>query len=231
MYEHHFSALQLSLLVASSATILNVIPAIISALIITKTKLPGKIILDIIISLPLAIPPVAIGFFLLQILGNKSPLSDFLKITLGIDIIFTWQAAAIAAAITSFPLMVRTIIVSMNSIEEKLESCARTLGANKIKVMLTITIPLAYKCILGVILIGFIRSIGEFGATIIVAGNIVGKTQTIPLAIYSNIQIGQYTDVHMLILISLAITLSSLIAYNLLLRNSLKLYCKQNNQC
>ncbi|MBM26574.1 MAG: molybdate ABC transporter permease subunit [Chloroflexi bacterium] len=222
MYEHHFSALQLSLLVASSATILNVIPAIISALIITKTKLPGKIILDIIISLPLAIPPVAIGFFLLQILGNKSPLSDFLKITLGIDIIFTWQAAAIAAAITSFPLMVRTIIVSMNSIEEKLESCARTLGANKIKVMLTITIPLAYKGILGGILIGFIRSIGEFGATIIVAGNIVGKTQTIPLAIYSNIQIGQYTDVHMLILISLAITISSLIAYNLLLRNSLK---------
>ena len=222
MYEHHFSALQLSLLVASSATILNVIPAIISALIITKTKLPGKIILDIIISLPLAIPPVAIGFFLLQILGNKSPLSDFLKITLGIDIIFTWQAAAIAAAITSFPLMVRTIIVSMNSIEEKLESCARTLGANKIKVMLTITVPLAYKGILGGILIGFIRSIGEFGATIIVAGNIVGKTQTIPLAIYSNIQIGQYTDVHMLILISLAITISSLIAYNLLLRNSLK---------
>ena len=222
MYEHHFSALQLSLLVASSATILNVIPAIISALIITKTKLPGKIILDIIISLPLAIPPEAIGFFLLQILGNKSPLSDFLKITLGIDIIFTWQAAAIAAAITSFPLMVRTIIVSMNSIEEKLESCARTLGANKIKVMLTITIPLAYKGILGGILIGFIRSIGEFGATIIVAGNIVGKTQTIPLAIYSNIQIGQYTDVHMLILISLAITISSLIAYNLLLRNSLK---------
>ena len=155
MYEHHFSALQLSLLVASSATILNVIPAIISALIITKTKLPGKIILDIIISLPLAIPPVAIGFFLLQILGNKSPLSDFLKITLGIDIIFTWQAAAIAAAITSFPLMVRTIIVSMNSIEEKLESCARTLGANKIKVMLTITVPLAYKGILGGILIGF----------------------------------------------------------------------------
>ena len=222
MYEHHFSALQLSLLVASSATILNVIPAIISALIITKTKLPGKIILDIIISLPLAIPPVAIGFFLLQILGNKSPLSDFLKITLGIDIIFTWQAAAIAAAITSFPLMVRTIIVSMNAIEEKIESCARTLGANKIKVMLTITIPLAYKGILGGILIGFIRSIGEFGATIIVAGNIVGKTQTIPLAIYSNIQIGQYPDVHMLILISLAITISSLIAYNLLLRNSLK---------
>ena len=222
MYEHHFSALQLSLLVASSATILNIIPAIIIALIITKTKLPGKIILDIIISLPLAIPPVAIGFFLLQILGNKSPLSDFLKITLGIDIVFTWQAAAIAAAITSFPLMVRTIIVSMNAIEEKIESCARTLGANKIKVMITITVPLAYKGIIGGILIGFIRSIGEFGATIIVAGNIVGKTQTIPLAIYSNIQIGQYTDVHMLILISLAITISSLIAYNLLLRNSLK---------
>ncbi len=222
MYEHHFSALQLSLLVASSATILNIIPAIIIALIITKTNLRGKIILDIIISLPLAIPPVAIGFFLLQILGNKSPLSDFLKITLGIDIVFTWQAAAIAAAITSFPLMVRTIIVSMNAIEEKIESCARTLGANKIKVMITITVPLAYKGIIGGILIGFIRSIGEFGATIIVAGNIVGKTQTIPLAIYSNIQIGQYTDVHMLILISLAITISSLIAYNLLLRNSLK---------
>ena len=222
MFDHHFSALQLSLLVASSATIINIIPAIVIALIITKTNLRGKIILDILISLPLAIPPVAIGFFLLQILGNKSPLSDFLKITLGIDIIFTWQAAAIAAAVTSFPLMVRTIIVSMNSIEKKLELCARTLGANKIKVMLTITVPLAYKGIIGGILIGFIRSIGEFGATIIVAGNIVGKTQTIPLAIYSNIQIGQYADVHILILISLAITISSLIAYNLLLRNSLK---------
>lgn len=222
MFDHHFSALQLSLLVASSATIINIIPAIVIALIITKTNLRGKIILDILISLPLAIPPVAIGFFLLQILGNKSPLSDFLKITLGIDIIFTWQAAAIAAAVTSFPLMVRTIIVSMNSIEKKLELCARTLGANKIKVMLTITVPLAYKGIIGGILIGFIRSIGEFGATIIVAGNIVGKTQTIPLAIYSNIQIGQYADVHILILISLAITISSLVAYNLLLRNSLK---------
>ena len=222
MFDHHFSALQLSLLVASSATIINIIPAIVIALIITKTNLRGKIILDILISLPLAIPPVAIGFFLLQILGNKSPLSDFLKITLGLDIIFTWQAAAIAAAVTSFPLMVRTIIVSMNSIEKKLELCARTLGANKIKVMLTITVPLAYKGIIGGILIGFIRSIGEFGATIIVAGNIVGKTQTIPLAIYSNIQIGQYADVHILILISLAITISSLVAYNLLLRNSLK---------
>ena len=222
MFDHHFSALQLSLLVASSATIINIIPAIVIALIITKTNLRGKIILDILISLPLAIPPVAIGFFLLQILGNKSPLSDFLKITLGLDIIFTWQAAAIAAAVTSFPLMVRTIIVSMNSIEKKLELCARTLGANKIKVMLTITVPLAYKGIIGGILIGFIRSIGEFGATIIVAGNIVGKTQTIPLAIYSNIQIGQYADVHILILISLAITILSLIAYNLLLRNSLK---------
>ena len=114
------------------------------------------------------------------------------------------------------------MILLSDRIEEKLESCASTLGANKIKVMLTITIHLAYKGILGGILIGFIRSIGEFGATIIVAGNIVGKTQTIPLAIYSNIQIGQYTDVHMLILISLAITISSLIAYNLLLRNSLK---------
>jgi len=222
MYDHHFSALQLSLLVASSATIINIIPAIVIALIITKTNLRGKIILDIFTSLPLAIPPVAIGFFLLQILGNKSPLSDFLKITLGIDIIFTWQAAAIAAAVTSFPLMVRTIIVSMNSIEKKLELCARTLGANKVKVMITITVPLAYKGIIGGILIGFIRSIGEFGATIIVAGNIVGKTQTIPLAIYSNIQIGQYADVHILILISLAITISSLVAYNLLLRNSLK---------
>jgi len=222
MYDHHFSALQLSLLVASSATIINIIPAIVIALIITKTNLRGKIILDILISLPLAIPPVAIGFFLLQILGNKSPLSDFLKITFGIDLIFTWQAAAIAAAVTSFPLMVRTIIVSMNSIEEKLELCARTLGANRVKVMITITVPLAYKGIIGGILIGFIRSIGEFGATIIVAGNIVGKTQTIPLAIYSNIQIGQYADVHTLILISLAITISSLIAYNLLLRNSLK---------
>jgi molybdate transport system permease protein len=222
MYDYHFSALQLSLLVASSATIINIIPSIIIALIITKTNLQGKIILDILISLPLAIPPVAIGFFLLQIFGAKSPLSDFLKITLGIDIIFTWQAAAIAAAVTSFPLMVRTIIVSMNSIEEKLESCARTLGANKLKVMITITVPLAYKGIIGGVLIGFIRSIGEFGATIIVAGNIVGKTQTIPLAIYSNIQIGKYADVHILILMSLAITISSLIAYNLLLRNSLK---------
>ena len=222
MYDHHFSALQLSLLVASSATIINIIPAIVIALIITKTNLRGKIILDILISLPLAIPPVAIGFFLLQILGNKSPLSDFFKITFGIDLIFTWQAAAIAAAVTSFPLMVRTIIVSMNSIEEKLELCARTLGANRVKVMITITVPLAYKGIIGGILIGFIRSIGEFGATIIVAGNIVGKTQTIPLAIYSNIQIGQYADVHTLILISLAITISSLVAYTLLLRNSLK---------
>ena len=133
------------------------------------------------------------------------------------DIVFTWGAASIAAAIVSFPLMVRPIVVSMASVDVTLERASLVLGAGKIKTFLSITLPLSYKGILGGTLLGFVRSLSEFGATIIVAGSIPGKTQTLPLAIFGHVQMGRNRDAMELVMVSISIAVISLLIYNRLL--------------
>ena len=212
----------LSLKVALTATIINLPISILIAWVLTKTKIPGRSILDLIILIPLAIPPVIVGFFLLIIFGKNGPLGSLINNIFGSNIIFTWIAAVLASSIVSIPLMVRPIIVSMSDIDENLEKSARILGASYIKSFISITLPLSYKGITAGILLGFIRAFSEFGATIIVAGNIPGKTQTVPLAIYTNIITGNNDEVFKMVAICLALSITSILIYTKLLSTTRK---------
>jgi molybdate transport system permease protein len=149
----------------------------------TYLKFRGKLLMEVLITLPLTLPPVVIGYFLLILLGKKGWLGPLLE-SAGIRLIFTWRAAVIASAVVGFPLLVRSIRIGMESIDPQLIQASRTLGAPWYDTLFTIILPLSVRGILAGSSLMFARSLGEFGATIIVAGNIPGLTQTIPLAIY-----------------------------------------------
>lgn len=153
------------------------------AYLMTYLKFRGKLLMEVLITLPLTLPPVVIGYFLLLLLGKKGWLGPLLE-SVGIRLIFTWKAAVIASAVVGFPLLVRSIRIGMESIDPQLIQASRTLGAPWYDTLFTIILPLSIRGILAGSSLMFARSLGEFGATIIVAGNIPGVTQTIPLAIY-----------------------------------------------
>ena len=153
------------------------------AYLMTYLKFRGKLLMEVLITLPLTLPPVVIGYFLLLLLGRKGWLGPLLE-SVGIRLIFTWKAAVIASAVVGFPLLVRSIRIGMESIDPQLIQASRTLGAPWYDTLFTVILPLSFRGILAGSSLMFARSLGEFGATIIVAGNIPGVTQTIPLAIY-----------------------------------------------
>ncbi len=214
------SVLILSLQVAVVATAINIPVALGVSWLVVKRKVPGSFVIDVLVSLPLALPPVAIGFFLLQLLGRDGPIGGAVHEVLGVDIVFTWVAAALASAVVSFPLMARAVMVAMGGVDERLEMSARSLGADARKVLFTVTIPLAYRGILAGVLLGFVRALSEFGATIIVAGNIPGRTQTLPLAMFSDIQLGHNDDAMRLVAISIALAVAALLVHNWLLERA-----------
>ena len=214
------SVLILSLQVAVVATAINIPVALGVSWLVVKRKVPGSFVIDVLVSLPLALPPVAIGFFLLQLLGRDGPIGGAVHQVLGVDIVFTWVAAALASAVVSFPLMARAVMVAMGGVDERLEMSARSLGADARKGLFTVTIPLAYRGILAGVLLGFVRALGEFGATIIVAGNIPGRTQTLPLAMFSDIQLGHNDDAIRLVAISVALAVAALLVHNWLLKRA-----------
>ena len=148
------------------------------------------------------------------------PIGSVVESSLGLEIAFTWVAAVLAAAVVSFPLVARAVMTAMDEVDDRLERSARTLGAGTVRVAFTITLPLAYRGILAGVLLGFIRALSEFGATIIVAGNIPGKTQTVPLAIYDSIQLGRGDETMILVLVALGLALATLAAHNWLLGRS-----------
>ena len=166
------------------ATILSLPFGFAVAYVMTFRKFRGRVILDVLVNLPLTLPPVVIGYLLLLLLGKNGWLGKWILAPLGIKIIFTWKAAVIATAVVGFPLMVRSIRTGMEMIDEKLIQASRTLGAGWLDTIITIILPLSLRGIIAGSILMFARGLGEFGATIIVAGNIPGVTQTIPLAIY-----------------------------------------------
>tara|TARA_Y100000588_G_scaffold212235_1_gene226325 strand:- start:3210 stop:3884 length:675 start_codon:yes stop_codon:yes gene_type:complete len=208
------SLIILTLKVAAVATVINLPLALIVGWILVKTNTRYRFFLDVLISFPLALPPVTVGFLLLLVLGRTGPVGFLLYKFLSVDIVFTWFAAALASAVVSFPLISRAIVVAMGEVDERVEKTARSLGAGPWRVIFTITIPLAYKGILAGTLLGFVRSISEFGATIAVAGNIPGKTQTLSLAIYSNLQTGNEQIALYLAGISVVLAVSTLVIHN-----------------
>lgn len=181
-------ALQLSLRVAFFAVTVSLPLGIAAAWILARYDFPGKPVLDGIIHLPLVLPPVVVGYLLLIMLGREGVLGQWLYRFFDITLAFTWQGAAVAAAVMAFPLMVRSIRLALELVDRKLEAAAFTLGASYWNVFFTVTLPLIAPGILAGSLLAFARSLGEFGATITFAANIPGITQTIPLALYSVIQ-------------------------------------------
>jgi molybdate transport system permease protein len=179
-----YSAILLSLKVSVVATLLSLPPCFAMAYILTYRQFRGKMALDVLVNLPLTLPPVVIGYLLLLGLGQKGFIGQHLLQPLGITLIFTWKAAVIATAVVGFPLMVRSIRIGMETIDQRLIQASRTLGAGWLDSMLTVIMPLSIRGVLAGSALMFARGLGEFGATIIVAGNIPGVTQTIPLAIY-----------------------------------------------
>jgi molybdate transport system permease protein len=169
---------------------------------LAKTTVRWKSIVETIVSLPLVLPPVATGLILLNLFGRRGPLGAAFRAVFGADVAFTWRAVLIATAVMSFPLLVRTARLGFEAVNPRLEQIAQTLGASFWRVMFTVTIPLAARGILAGFLLSFARAIGEFGATILVAGNIPGKTTTLSLAIYSLVQLGKDQDAYILVLVA-----------------------------
>ena len=206
----------LTLQVAVVGTAINLPIALCVSWLIVKRRIRGRLVVDALVSLPLAVPPVVVGYALLLLLGKNGALGGLLD-RLGVEVVFTWFAAALAAAVVSFPLMARSIMIAMGEVDERLEMAARSLGAGALRAALTITIPLAYRGILAGTLLGFVRAVSEFGATIIVAGNIPGKTQTLPLAIYSRVIAGDDALAIRLIAVSVGLAVATLLLHNHLL--------------
>jgi len=177
-------ALSLSLKVAFWSVVFSLPLGIALAWLLARREFLGKSVLDAVVHLPLIVPPVVVGYVLLVLFSGTGPLGSWLEATLGVTVAFTWQGAALAAAIMGFPLMVRAIRLSYESIDIRLEDAARTLGACRLDVFATVTLPLLANGIIAGVVLAFARSLGEFGATIVFVSSIPGETRTLPLALY-----------------------------------------------
>lgn len=183
------SALLVTLRVAAWATAAVLVPGIALGYLLARRGFPGKSVVETMVALPLVLPPTAVGYALLRLLARDGPLGSA---TLGVDLdlLFTWKGAALASACMSLPLVARTARIAFEGVDPRLESMARTLGLGRAATFARITVPLARRGLLAAAVMGFSRALGEFGATIVVAGNIPGKTQTLALALFQGIQAG-----------------------------------------
>jgi molybdate transport system permease protein len=198
---------------ATGATALTLPAGVLIAWLLAKKRFPGHTLVETIVSLPLVMPPVATGLILLMVFGRRGAFGGFLE-RFGIDIVFTWKAVVIAMAVTGLPLLVRTARGGFEQVNERYERVAATLGAPPLRVFLTISLPLAWPSILGGAVLAFARALGEFGATIVVAGSIPGETRTLAVAIYSLAETGQDAQALRLVLVSVAIAFAALWAAN-----------------
>ncbi len=206
------SVLLLSLQVALASIVALAVPGILMGWLLARFHFPGKALLDALVHLPLVLPPVVTGYLLLLLLGRHGLLGAPLEAWFGLRIAFTWKGAAIAAAVMAFPLMVRAVRLAIELTDREIEDAARTLGASPLRVLLSVTLPLAAPGILAGLVLAFARSLGEFGATITLAGNIPGESQTLPVAIYSYSQIPDgEPSVQRLVLISVTVSVLALL--------------------
>ena len=187
------------------ASTLVILPfGITLAWLFARKEWPLKSLFETIVLLPLVMPPVSTGLILLKIFGRRSPVGEWLY-QMGFEIVFNWKGVLIAMSVMSFPLLVRSVRTSFAEVNPRLEQIAATLGASPLRIFFVITIPLAYKGIVAGALLAFSRALGEFGATILLAGNIPGKTQTLSLAIYNYVQLGKDSDAYVLLGITVAL--------------------------
>jgi molybdate transport system permease protein len=198
-----------TLRVSALAVLVILPPGLAIAWLLARFRWPGKSLAETLIALPLVLPPVATGLILLKLLGRRGALGAFLHDRLSLDVVFTWRGVVVAMAVMSFPLLVRGARVAFEGVDPRLEQIARTLGATDTRVFFTITLPLARNGILGGTLLAFARALGEFGATILVAGNIPGRTSTLSLSIYQLVQLGKDDEAFRLLGISAAVAFAA----------------------
>jgi molybdate transport system permease protein len=207
-----------TLAVSLASTLLILPPGVAIAWLLAHKSWPGKTIIETAVMLPLVLPPVATGLILLNLFGRRGPLGGFLEKNFGLEIVFTWRGVLVALAVMSFPLLVRASRIALAEVNPRLEQVARTLGATPFRVFFTITLPLAFRGILGGAVLAFSRALGEFGATMLVAGAIPGKTATLSVTIYNLIQLGHDAAAARLVTISLALSFGAVLASELLAR-------------
>ena len=193
-----------------------------TAWLLARYQWPGKSLVETFISLPLVMPPVATGLILLKLLGRRGAVGGFLHDTLGFDIVFTWRGVLIALGVMSFPLLVRSTRVAFEEVNPRLEQIARTLGAGEWRTFLTITLPLAARGVMAGMILSFARALGEFGATIMVAGNIPGQTSTLSLSIFQSVQLGQDDHAYRLLAVSTVLAFVAVWASECIIRRSRK---------
>jgi molybdate transport system permease protein len=219
MTPEEWQIVRFTLGVSTLATALILPPALLVAWLLARHRWPGQTLVETLVALPLVLPPVATGFLLLRAVGRRGPLGRALD-GLGLDVVFTWRGVVLAMAVMSFPLLVRGARVAFAEVDPRLEQMARTLGAGRARVFLTVTLPLAARGILGGTLLAFARAIGEFGATIVVAGNIPGRTTTLSLAIYQLIQLGRDDGAFRLLAAATVIAFAAVWLHEALLRRA-----------
>jgi molybdate transport system permease protein len=216
-----WSIVRLTLLVGGAACAGALPVAFALAWVLARWRFPGRVLLDAIVHLPLVVPPVVTGWVLLMAFAPYGPIGAWLQSWFGVSVLFRWTGAAIAAGVMALPLMVRGIRLGLEGVDPRLEQAARTLGASRARVVRTITIPLAMPGVLAALVLGFARSIGEFGATITFVSNVPGQTQTLPLAIYAALQQpGGEATVWRLAGVSVALSLAALVASEALARRA-----------
>jgi len=198
---------------AAGATALAVPPGVVLAWLLARRKFPGRVLVETFVSLPLVLPPVATGLILLTLLSRRGGIGRVLE-RLGIEVVFTWKAVVLAMAIMGLPLLVRTARAGFEQVNGRYERVAATLGASPARIFLTISLPLAWPSVLAGAVLAFARALGEFGATIVVAGSIPGVTRTLAVAIYTDAETGRDAEAFTLLSISIVIAFVALWAAN-----------------
>ena len=205
--------LLLTLKVAGCATLVNLVLGVAAGWAMARARFAGRELLDAALTLPMVMPPTVLGYYLLVLIGSQGVVGAFLLEHFGIRLVFTWQAAVIAAAVVAFPLVFKAARAAFENVEPQLEDAARTLGIGEWGVFFRVSLPLAWRGILAGLLLSFARALGEFGATLMVAGSIVGQTQTLSIAVYEAVQAGQDATAHFLVAVTsltcLAVLLSA----------------------
>ncbi len=195
-------ALALTLKVAGWATAINLLLGVAVGYPLSRWRFRGRDVIDAVLTLPMVLPPTVLGYYLLVLLGRRGAMGQWLQQNLGIELIFTWQGAVIAASVVAFPLVFKAARAAFENVEPTLEQAARVLGLSEAAIFFRVTLPLAWRGILSGTLLAFARATGEFGATLMVAGSIVGETQTLSIAVYEAVQAGQDQTANFLVLLT-----------------------------
>jgi molybdate transport system permease protein len=207
-----WTPLLLTLKVAGWATAINLVLGVAVGHAMARRSFPGRDLLDALLTLPMVMPPTVLGYYLLVLIGSQGPLGGWLLEHFGIRLVFTWQAAVIAAAVVSFPLVFKAARAAFEAVEPQAEDAARTLGLGEAAVFFRVSLPLAWRGILAGLLLAFARALGEFGATLMVAGSIAGQTQTLSIAVYEAVQAGQDSTANFLVAVTSIVCVAVLLA-------------------